>query len=86
MLVVHLHPGGNATPVVHHANGVVGVNGDQNIVTMAGQRFIDGVVHHLENQMMQPGAIRGVANVHARAFAHRFETFQDLDGAFAICF
>ena len=51
---------------------------------MPGQRFVDGVVHHLKHQMVQTGAVRGIADVHARALAHGLQAFEDLDGAFAV--
>ena len=86
VLVVHLHAGGNAAAVVDHADRVVGVDGDQNVVAMAGQRLVDGVVHHLEHQVVQAGAVRRVADVHAGALAHGFQAFQDLDRAFAVGF
>jgi hypothetical protein len=65
-------------------DGVVGVDGDDDVVAVAGQRLVDGVVHHLEHQVVQTGAVGGVADVHARALAHRLQAFQDLDGLGAI--
>ena len=34
--------------------------------------------------MVQAGAVGGVADVHARALAHRFQAFEDLDAALAV--
>jgi hypothetical protein len=79
VLVVHLHAGGDAAAVVDDGDGVVGVDGDGDVVAMAGQGFVDGVVDHLEDQVVQTGAVRGVADVHARALAHRLQAFEDLD-------
>ena len=84
VLVIHLHAGGNATAVVDHGQRTVGVDGDQNIVAIASQGFVNGVVHDLENQVVQTGAVRGVTDIHARALAHGLQPFQDLDCAFAI--
>jgi len=84
VLVVELDAGGDATAVVDDTDGVVGVDGDQNVIAMAGQRFVDGVVHHFEHQMVQAGAIGRVADVHAGALAHGFQAFKNLDRAFAI--
>ncbi len=86
VLVVHLHTGRNAAAVVDHTDGVVGVDGDQNVVAVAGQGFVDGVVHHLEHQVVQACAVGRVADVHAGALAHCFQALQDLDGAFAVGF
>ena len=48
-----------------------------------GQRFVDGVVDDLGDEMMQ-AALGGVADVHSGAFANRFESFENLDGLGAI--
>ena len=86
VLVVHLHPGGNPTTVVDHANRVVGVNGDHDVVAMASQGFVDGIIDHLKHQMVKTSTVRGVANVHTWTLAHCFKPFQNLDRAFAISF
>ena len=86
VLVVHLHAGGNAAAVVGDADGVVRVDGDHDVVAVAGQRFVDGVVHHLKHQVVQAGAVARVADVHAGALAHGLQAFQDGDGAFAVAF
>ncbi len=86
VLVVHLHAGGNAAAVVGDADGVVGVDGDDDVVAVAGQRLVDGVVHHFEHEVVQARAVRRVADVHARALAHGLQAFQDLDRAFAVPF
>jgi hypothetical protein len=79
-------PVGMPRPLSDHADGVVGVDGDHDVVAVAGQRFVDGVVHHLEHQVVQAGAVGRVADVHAGALAHGLQAFQDLDGAFAVAF
>ena len=60
------------------------MDGDDNVVAMPSQCFVDGVIDHLKHQMVQASAVRGVANVHARALAHGFKPFKDLNGAFAV--
>ena len=57
------------------------MDGDDDFVAVAGQRFVDGVVHHLEHQVMQAGAVRGITDVHAGALAHSFQAFENLNGA-----
>jgi hypothetical protein len=86
VLVVHLHAGRDAAAVVDHADRVVGVDGDHDVVAVAGQGLVDGVVDHLEHQVVQAGAVGRVADVHARALAHRLQAFQDLDRTLAITF
>ena len=60
------------------------MDGDQNVVAVASQGFVDGVVHDFENQVVQAGAVRRITDVHAGALAHGLQAFQDLDCAFAI--
>ena len=55
------------------------MDGDDDIVAMTRQCFVNRIVDHLENQMMQTGTVRGVADVHARAFANRFKAFENLN-------
>ena len=78
--------GGDAASVVGDGAGAVGVQsrGDQRRV--AGERLVDGVVDDLIDHVVQAGAVVGVADIHARALAHRVETAQNLDGAGAIFF
>ena len=66
---------------VHRA---VGVERHGDAVGMAGQRLVDGVVDHLVDHVVQAGAVIGVADIHARALAHRVEALENLDGIGAI--
>ncbi|MNP93800.1 hypothetical protein D3C85_63270 [compost metagenome] len=84
VLVVHLHARGNAAAVVGDGDRVVGVDRDDDVVAMARERFVDGVVHHFEHEVVQARAVGGVADVHARALAHGFQTFEDRDRTFAV--
>src|SRR3546814_16996405 len=60
------------------------MNGDVDFGAMTGQRFIDGVIQHFKHAVMQTSAVRGVANVHARALAYRFQSLKNLDRGSAI--
>jgi hypothetical protein len=84
VLVVHLHAGGDAAAVVDDGDRVVGVDGDDDVVAVAGQGLVDRVVDDLEDEVVQAGAVGRVADVHARALAHGLEAFEDLDGPFAV--
>ena len=64
--------------VVHNRDGVVLVNGNFDMVAVAGKRFVYRVVHNLVHQVMK-ATRAGRADIHARALAHRFKAFQDLD-------
>ena len=50
-----------------------------NLVGMAGQRLIDGVVDDLVDHVVEARAVVGVADIHARPFANRIEALEDLD-------
>ena len=50
---------------------------DVDLVAIAGQRFVDGVVHDLIYQMMQAARACG-ADVHTGAFAHGLQPFEHL--------
>ena len=51
---------------------------------VAGERLVDRVVDDLVDHVMQARAVIGVADVHARALAHRIEALEDLDGFCAV--
>jgi hypothetical protein len=78
---------GDAAPVVLDGQGPVRVDDQLDRGRVAGERLVDGVVHHLVDQVVQPlGA--GAADVHVRALAHRLEALEDLDAVgrvFAAC-
>ncbi len=72
-LRVHVH--GYATAIITDGDGLVGVNGDLHALAIAGQGFINGIIHNLEHHVVQAGAIIRVANVHSRPFSHGIKAF-----------
>jgi len=68
----------NAAAVVRDGHRAVGGQFDLDAAAIARQRLVDGVVHHLVHAVVQP-ALEGVADVHRRPFADRFQPFQNLD-------
>ena len=70
--------GGDATPVVGDRDAVVDMDGDVNVGAVAGERFIDGIIDDLENEVMKP-SFGGVADVHSRSFADSFESLKHFD-------
>ena len=80
-LLVHVH--GDAAAVVLHGDGVVLVDGHLDVRAVSGHGLVDGVVHHLVHQVVQP-VLADVADVHGRAFAHGFQPFQHPDAARAV--
>ena len=69
---------GDAAAVIHYGDGVALVDLHQDVGAVACQGLVDGVVHDLIDQVMEAGG-GGRADIHARALAHRFQAFQDLD-------
>ncbi len=61
--------------VIGDGHGFIGVDGDHDTVTMAGQGLVDGVIDDLENHVVQPRAVIGITDVHPGAFPHRIKTF-----------
>src|SRR5436305_1298569 len=69
----------DAAAVVLHRHRVVGVDGDVDPRAVARLGLVDRVVDHLEDHTVQAGRVVGIADVHARALAHRFQALEDLD-------
>ena len=57
------------------------MDGDDDVVAVTSQGFVDGIVDDFENHVMQAGTVLGITDVHARSFADGFQTFKDLDAA-----
>ncbi len=76
LFLVHIH--GNAAAVVDNGYGIVGIDCHFYVGGIAGNGFIDGVVHDLVHQMVQ--AFFGyVAYIHRRALAHGLKAFEHLN-------
>ena len=71
-LGVNIH--GSSTSVVTHRERSIDMDGHFYFCTKASEMFIDRIVQHLENQMVQTPLI-GIANEHSRPLSNRFETF-----------
>src|SRR5690606_2641480 len=69
----------DAAAVVGHRNRAVLVDDHVDVVGMAGERFVDRVVDHLEHHVVQAGAVVHVADVHARALADGLKAAQNGD-------
>ena len=76
----------NAAAVVRHRDGFARVQDDVDFVAVAGQGFIDGVIDQLLHHVVQPRAVLGVADVHARPLAHGIQAAQHLDAAGVVGF
>ena len=77
--ILGVDAGGDTPPVVHDADGIVGMDDDFNFVAVSGQRLIDRVIENLEHHVMQAGPVARITDVHAGAFAYRFQALENLD-------
>src|SRR5699024_1959907 len=75
---VHRHR--DAATVVLHLHPTVGQQGDLDVVAVAGQRLVHGVVHHLVDQVVQ-APFTGGTDVHAGALANCFKPLENGDVA-----
>ncbi len=74
-----VNAGGNATAIILNGNGIIGMNGHDDITTVTGERFVDCVIHDLEYHVVQTGAVIRIADIHTRTFAYRIQPFQNFD-------
>jgi hypothetical protein len=65
----------NAAPVVDDRHTLVGVQNHLDMVAVPCERLVDGVVQHLDEQVVQSAHAR-VADIHRGATAHRFQPLQ----------
>ena len=68
----------DAAAIVADGHGAIHVDGDSDVVAVTSEVFINGIVQHFENAMMQTAFVR-VANVHAGPLTNRFKTFKFID-------
>src|SRR6185437_5601763 len=71
--------GRDAAAVIDHGAGAVRIERYRNFGGVAGEGFVDRIVHHLVDHVVQAGTVVGVADIHARSLAHGIEAFEDLD-------
>ena len=74
-----MHRYRDAAAIVGDFNPTVRHHSDVHLGGVSGHCLIDGVVHHLPNQMMQ-SAFPGGTDIHAGPLPNRFQALEDLDG------
>ena len=77
-LELRVHIDRNPAPVVTDGNRAIDVHGDVDLAAITGEVFVDRVIQHLENTMVQTAFIR-VADIHAGAFSDGLETLELVD-------
>ena len=79
-----VHVDRNPAPVVADRDAAIGMDLHPHEIGMARQGLVDAVIDDLIDHVMQPAAIVGIADIHAGAFADRFQTLENLDGICAV--
>ncbi len=72
------HVDGDAAAVVNDGDGVVDVDDDIDLLRVAGEGLIDGVIDDFIDEVMK-AHFAGGADVHGGAEAHGLEAFEDLN-------
>ena len=75
-----VHVDRDAAAVVRDGHAVVLVDGDRDLLAVAGDRLVDRVVHHLVDEVVETLGTGG-PDVHRGPFSDRLEAFQNLDRA-----
>lgn len=78
-----MHPGRHSAPPVLHGDTVVLMYRYDNMISVAGKNFIDGIVDDLIYQMVQAACVRRT-DVHSRSFSDGFQAFKHLYGIFVV--
>jgi hypothetical protein len=68
----------NSAAVVFGADRVISVEGDVDLRTVPGERFVDTVVEYFAEKLVK-AALAVVANVHSRSLSDGFKPLQNLD-------
>src|SRR5690554_7896809 len=69
----------DTTAVILDRDGLIGVDDHADFRAVTRQSLVDGVIHQFKDHVVQAGAIVGIADVHARALAHRIQSLKDFD-------
>src|SRR5207302_3922565 len=85
-LLAGVHVDWNAAAIILDGHRVVVVNDDVDACAVSGEVLVDGVVDNFVDEMMQAGAVIGVADVHAGPLAHALEAFEHSDRAGVVRF
>ena len=77
--IVFVNVGRNPAAIIGNRYRVIRVNGDDDVVTIATQCLVNRIIQNFKHHVVQTRAIGGVTDVHPRAFAHGFQTFEHFD-------
>ncbi len=77
-LELRMHVDRNAAAVVAHRNRAIDMDRDIDPAAITGEMFVDRIIEHFENAVMQPAFVR-VADIHSGALPDRLETLEFID-------
>ena len=80
LVLFFMHVYRNTAAVVLYGDGVVFIDSDSCVSTIAGKCFVDGVIHGFINQVVQT-FLADVSDIHRRTFAYGFQSSQHLNAA-----
>ena len=66
----------NTTAIVDHGDAIIDVNRYINLVAVAHQSFVNGVIHNFIDEVMK-SPFTGITNVHSWALSDRLQPFQN---------
>ena len=75
---LRLNVDGDTAAVIDNGDGVALVDRHFNFRAVACKRFVNGVIHNFVDEVVQ-AAHRRRSDVHARALAHRLQSFEHLN-------
>ena len=84
IVVVIFDAGRDAAAIVGDSDGAFGIEGDGDQCGMSCERFVNGIVDHFIDHVMQARAIIGVPDIHARTFSDGIKPLQDANRIRAI--
>ena len=76
--------GRDTAAIIGDRDRAIGIEGYADLGRIAAQGLINGIIDHLIDHVMQARAVIGIANIHARALAHRIQALEHLDGFSAV--
>ena len=63
--------GRDAAAIIGDGDRTIGIEGYANLGRITAQGLINGIIDHFINHVVQARAVIRIANIHARALAHR---------------
>jgi hypothetical protein len=76
LLLYRMLVNGDTAAIVIHTNGAISEKRDFNVVAMASERLVNGVVHHLVDQVMETSLACG-PDIHTGSFTNGVEALEN---------